>query len=59
MIDSATGGVQHPLLRLADVGKTFQMGEVSVEVLCHISFDVHAAELLVDVYEPVILARRN
>ena len=34
-------------LRLEDVGKTFQMGEVSVEVLRHITFDVHPGELLV------------
>jgi putative ABC transport system ATP-binding protein len=34
-------------LQLRDVGKTFQMGEVSVEVLRHISFDVHPGELLV------------
>jgi putative ABC transport system ATP-binding protein len=36
-----------PLMRLVDVGKTFQMGEVSVEVLRHINFDVHRGELLV------------
>jgi putative ABC transport system ATP-binding protein len=35
------------LLRLEDVGKTFQMGEVPVEVLRHISFDVYRGELLV------------
>jgi putative ABC transport system ATP-binding protein len=34
-------------LELRDVGKTFQMGEVSVEVLRHITFDVHPGELLV------------
>jgi putative ABC transport system ATP-binding protein len=34
-------------LRLDDVGKTFQMGEVAVEVLRHITFDVHPGELLV------------
>jgi putative ABC transport system ATP-binding protein len=34
-------------LRLEDVGKTFQMGEVAVEVLRHITFDVHPGELLV------------
>lgn len=34
-------------MRLVDVGKTFQMGEVSVEVLRHINFDVHRGELLV------------
>ncbi|HEX3726560.1 MAG TPA: ABC transporter ATP-binding protein [Pirellulales bacterium] len=35
------------LLRLDDVGKTFEMGEVSVEVLRHVSFDVRPGELLV------------
>ena len=35
------------LMRLIDVGKTFQMGEVPVEVLRHVSFDVHRGELLV------------
>ena len=35
------------LLRLVDVGKTFQMGEVAVEVLRHISLDVYAGELLI------------
>jgi putative ABC transport system ATP-binding protein len=34
-------------MRLVDVGKTFQMGEVSVEVLRQINFDVHRGELLV------------
>ncbi len=37
----------HPLLRLENVGKTFQMGEVPVEVLRDINFDVHRGELLV------------
>ncbi len=36
-----------PIMRLEDVGKTFEMGEVSVEVLRHITFDVHRGELLV------------
>jgi putative ABC transport system ATP-binding protein len=36
-----------PLLRLEGVGKTFEMGEVSVEVLRDITFDVHRGELLV------------
>jgi len=36
-----------PLMRLEEVGKTFEMGEVSVEVLRHITFDVHRGELLV------------
>jgi putative ABC transport system ATP-binding protein len=35
------------LMRLEDVGKTFQMGEVPVEVLRHVSFDVYRGELLV------------
>ncbi len=35
------------LLRLENVGKTFQMGEVAVEVLRHVTLDVHAGELLV------------
>ncbi len=36
-----------PLMRLEGVGKTFQMGEVSVEVLRDISFNVRRGELLV------------
>jgi putative ABC transport system ATP-binding protein len=35
------------LLRLANVGKTFQMGEVAVEVLKHITLDVLDGEFLV------------
>src|SRR5689334_8717020 len=35
------------LLQLADVGKTFQMGEVAVEVLKHITLDVLDGEFLV------------
>jgi len=35
------------LLRLADVGKTFQMGEVAVEVLRHVSLEVVEGEFLV------------
>ncbi len=35
------------LLRLQNVGKTFQMGEVAVEVLRHVTLDVLNAELLV------------
>jgi putative ABC transport system ATP-binding protein len=35
------------LLRLDDVGKTYQMGEVAVEVLRHITLDVYRGEFLV------------
>ena len=35
------------LLRIENLGKTFRMGEVAVEVLRHITFDVHPGELLV------------
>jgi putative ABC transport system ATP-binding protein len=35
------------LLRLEDVGKTFRMGEVAVEVLRHISLQVYQGELLI------------
>ncbi|MFO0901108.1 MAG: ABC transporter ATP-binding protein [Pirellulales bacterium] len=35
------------LLRLAEVGKTFQMGEVAVEVLRHVSLEVYEGEFLV------------
>lgn len=35
------------LMRLDRVGKTFQMGEVAVEVLKHISLDIELGELLV------------
>jgi putative ABC transport system ATP-binding protein len=38
---------QQVLLRLADVGKTFQMGEVAVEVLRHVSLEVYEGEFLV------------
>ena len=47
MIDTASRHSGGALLRLQDVGKTFQMGEVPVEVLRHITFDVHPGELLV------------
>jgi putative ABC transport system ATP-binding protein len=47
MYESATPDARDPLLRLENVGKTFQMGEVPVEVLRHITFNVHAGELLV------------
>jgi predicted ABC-type transport system involved in lysophospholipase L1 biosynthesis ATPase subunit len=35
------------LIHLADVGKTFQMGEVAVEVLRNINLDIRRRELLV------------
>jgi putative ABC transport system ATP-binding protein len=35
-----------PLLRLEDVGKTYHMGEVSVEVLKHVDLEIHDGELL-------------
>jgi putative ABC transport system ATP-binding protein len=47
MYDSATTDPSPSLLRLENVGKTFQMGEVPVEVLRHITFDIHRGELLV------------
>jgi len=43
----AAAGERTALLRLADVGKTFYMGEVAVEVLRHISLDILAGEMLV------------
>jgi putative ABC transport system ATP-binding protein len=44
---SRSAATSTALLRLENVGKTFQMGEVPVEVLRHISFDVYLGELLV------------
>ncbi len=41
---AATGDI---LMRLHDVGKTFQMGEVAVEVLRHVALDIQVGELLV------------
>jgi putative ABC transport system ATP-binding protein len=38
---------RHPLLRLENVGRTFQMGEVSVEVLRNISLEIYEGEMLV------------
>ncbi len=35
-----------PLLRLVNIERTFQMGEVSVEVLKRVSFDIHDGEFL-------------
>jgi putative ABC transport system ATP-binding protein len=36
-----------PLLRLEDVGRTYVMGEVSVEVLKHVNLDIRRGEILV------------
>jgi putative ABC transport system ATP-binding protein len=47
MFESASTDDRDPLLRLVNVGKTFQMGEVSVEVLRHVTFNVRRSELLV------------
>jgi putative ABC transport system ATP-binding protein len=44
---STTTAPRTALLRLEDVGKTFQMGEVAVEVLRHITLDVYEGELLI------------
>jgi putative ABC transport system ATP-binding protein len=35
-----------PLLKLDDVGKTYHMGEVSVEVLKHVTLDIRDGEIL-------------
>ncbi|MGA2254271.1 MAG: ABC transporter ATP-binding protein [Thermoguttaceae bacterium] len=43
---SRTGGNGH-LLRLENVSKTFQMGEVSVDALRDVSLDIHRGELVV------------
>jgi len=47
MAASTTADNGRVLMRLDNVGKTFQMGEVPVEVLRHITFDVYRGELLV------------
>ncbi len=47
MFEPASADASDALLRLEDVGKTFQMGEVPVEVLRHVTFDIHPGELLV------------
>ncbi len=47
MFEYASTEPSDPLLRLEDVGKTFQMGELPVEVLRHVTFNVHRGELLV------------
>ncbi len=47
MAHSATDVDHNWLLRLDGVGRTYQMGEVAVNVLRNISLDVHPGELLV------------
>jgi putative ABC transport system ATP-binding protein len=44
---SLTAPLTQVLLHLENVGKTFQMGEVAVEVLRHVTLDVLSSELLV------------
>jgi len=44
---AATSTASGVLLHLEDVGKTFQMGEVAVEVLRDINFDIRHGEFLV------------
>jgi putative ABC transport system ATP-binding protein len=46
MAAAATNGGEH-LLRLEDVSKTFQMGEVSVRALCNVSLEIGRGELIV------------
>lgn len=45
---AAHGGAaaRTPLIRLDNVGKTFYMGEVSVEVLRHVSLEIYEGEML-------------
>ena len=40
------GGDDGVLLRLEDVGKTYHMGEVDVEVLRDVTLDIHSGEIL-------------
>ena len=47
MYELANPHTSGPLLRLEDVGKTFLMGEVPVEVLRNVTFNVRRGELLV------------
>lgn len=46
-IAEAAGGRRAALLRMENVGKTFFMGEVSVEVLRHVTLDIREGEFLV------------
>ena len=45
--DAPPRGAADVLLRLENVGRTFQMGELAVEVLRHVTFDIYRGELLV------------
>jgi len=47
MIASSRTDRNGPLLRLENVSKTFQMGEVSVDALRDVSLDIHGGELMV------------
>jgi putative ABC transport system ATP-binding protein len=47
MATSPTTNTNGALLRLENVGKTFQMGEVAVDALRDVSMDVMRGELLV------------
>jgi len=47
MADGNAQPGSQPLLRLEDVGKTYLMGEVSLEVLKHITLTVNSHEVLV------------
>jgi len=47
MSDPTSGNSNRMLLRLENVNKTFQMGEVSVEALRNVSLDIHVGEFLV------------
>jgi len=40
-------GSAKPLVRLEDVGKTYHMGELDVQVVRHVSLEIYAGELLV------------
>jgi putative ABC transport system ATP-binding protein len=47
MADAIAANAARPMLRLENVSKTFQMGEVAVEALRDVSLDVLAGEFLV------------